>query len=108
MFTVPGPVPHAFLGWVEAQWRPAHGRLLSVSTLELSFLSLFVYVLSLAVFAQGTSEFMLSGLVPDIARDMSVSVGPAASLTSAYAIGMVMGAPVMAALSGRLRKSLGG
>jgi DHA1 family chloramphenicol resistance protein-like MFS transporter len=70
-------------------------------TLELIFLSLFVYVLSLAVFAQGTSEFMLSGLVPDIARDMSVSVGAAASLTSAYAIGMVVGAPVMAALSAR-------
>jgi DHA1 family chloramphenicol resistance protein-like MFS transporter len=64
-------------------------------------LSLFVYVLSLAVFAQGTSEFMLSGLVPDIARDLSVSVGAAASLTSAYAIGMILGAPVMAALSAR-------
>jgi DHA1 family chloramphenicol resistance protein-like MFS transporter len=73
---------------------------LSVAMLECA-LSLFVYVLSLAVFAQGTSEFMLSGLVPDIARDMSVSVGAAASLTSAYAIGMVIGAPVMAALSAR-------
>lgn len=62
---------------------------------------LFVYVLSLAVFAQGTSEFMLSGLVPAIAADLSVSVAAAASLTSAYAIGMVAGAPVMAALSAR-------
>jgi DHA1 family chloramphenicol resistance protein-like MFS transporter len=62
---------------------------------------LFVYVLSLAVFAQGMSEFMLSGLVPGIARDLSVGVAAAASLTSAYAIGMVVGAPVMAALSAR-------
>jgi DHA1 family chloramphenicol resistance protein-like MFS transporter len=62
---------------------------------------LFVYALSLAVFAQGTSEFMLSGLVPGIARDMSVGVAAAASLTSAYAVGMVVGAPVMAALSAR-------
>ncbi len=62
---------------------------------------LFVYVLSLAVFAQGTSEFMLSGLVPGIAADLSVGVAAAASLTSAYAIGMVAGAPVMAALSAR-------
>ncbi|HEX6354331.1 Cmx/CmrA family chloramphenicol efflux MFS transporter [Actinophytocola sp.] len=62
---------------------------------------LFVYVLSLAVFAQGTSEFMLSGLVPGIADDLSVSVAAAASLTSAYAIGMVAGAPVMAGLSAR-------
>jgi DHA1 family chloramphenicol resistance protein-like MFS transporter len=62
---------------------------------------LFVYVLSLAVFAQGTSEFMLSGLVPALARELSVGVAAAASLTSAYAIGMVVGAPVMAALSAR-------
>jgi DHA1 family chloramphenicol resistance protein-like MFS transporter len=62
---------------------------------------LFVYILGLAVFAQGTSEFMLSGLVPDIARELAVPVGAAATLTSAYAIGMVVGAPVMAALSAR-------
>ncbi|MEU0923404.1 MULTISPECIES: Cmx/CmrA family chloramphenicol efflux MFS transporter [Streptomyces violaceusniger group] len=70
----------------------------------------FLYVLALAVFAQGTSEFMLSGLVPGIARDLSVSVGAAASLTSAYAIGMIVGAPVMAALSARWprRRALAG
>ncbi|MFI9363139.1 MFS transporter [Kitasatospora sp. NPDC053057] len=70
----------------------------------------FIYVLGLAVFAQGTSEFMLSGLVPGIARDLSVSVGAAASLTSAYAIGMIVGAPVMAALSARRprRRALAG
>ncbi|MFE4869821.1 Cmx/CmrA family chloramphenicol efflux MFS transporter [Streptomyces sp. NPDC056682] len=70
----------------------------------------FIYVLGLAVFAQGTSEFMLSGLVPGIARDLSVSVGAAASLTSAYAIGMITGAPVMAALGARWprRRTLAG
>ncbi|MFB9456505.1 Cmx/CmrA family chloramphenicol efflux MFS transporter [Streptomyces antimycoticus] len=70
----------------------------------------FLYVLALAVFAQGTSEFMLSGLVPGIAQDLSVSVGAAASLTSAYAIGMIVGAPVMAALSARWprRRALAG
>ncbi|MFE4667430.1 Cmx/CmrA family chloramphenicol efflux MFS transporter [Streptomyces sp. NPDC056716] len=62
---------------------------------------LFIRVLSLAVFAQGTSEFMLAGLVPGIADDLDVSTGAAASLTSAYAVGMVVGAPVMAALSAR-------
>lgn len=73
-------------------------------------LPLFIYVLGLAVFAQGTSEFMLSGLAPDIARDLSVSMGAAASLTSAYAIGMIIGAPVMAALSARWsrRRALAG
>ncbi|WP_028936846.1 Cmx/CmrA family chloramphenicol efflux MFS transporter [Pseudonocardia spinosispora] len=58
-----------------------------------------VYMLGLAVFTQGTSEFMLSGLVPGIARDMHVSIPAAGSLTSAFAVGMVVGAPLMALLS---------
>ncbi|MBE9499193.1 MFS transporter [Streptomyces sp. GKU 257-1] len=60
-----------------------------------------LYVLALAVFAQGMSEFMLSGLVPDLAADMGVSLAAAGSLTSAFAVGMVVGAPLMAALGSR-------
>ncbi|MCK2216937.1 MFS transporter [Actinomadura sp. ATCC 31491] len=55
-----------------------------------------LYVLALAVFAQGTSEFMLSGLIPDLARDLGVSVSAAGALTSAFAAGMVVGAPLTA------------
>ncbi|GAB3145754.1 MFS transporter [Micromonospora sonneratiae] len=58
-----------------------------------------IYLLGLAVFAQGTSEFMLSGLVPDIAGDLRVSVPAAGALTSAFAVGMIIGAPLMAILS---------
>lgn len=58
-----------------------------------------VYALGLAVFAQGTSEFMLSGLVSGIAGDLHVSVPAAGLLTSAFAVGMVIGAPVMALFS---------
>ncbi|MFE2373953.1 Cmx/CmrA family chloramphenicol efflux MFS transporter [Streptomyces sp. NPDC059398] len=58
-----------------------------------------VYVLGLAVFAQGTSEFMLSGLLSDIATDLHVSLSAAALLTSAFAVGMVIGAPLMALFS---------
>ena len=60
-----------------------------------------LYVLALAVFAQGTSEFMLSGLVTHIARDMNVSLSSAGLLTSAFAIGIAVGAPLMAVLSRR-------
>ncbi|NJP89631.1 MFS transporter [Nonomuraea sp. FMUSA5-5] len=63
-----------------------------------------VYLLGLAVFAQGTSEFMLSGLVPGIAADLGVSIPAAGLLTSAFAAGMVVGAPLMAALSLRLSR----
>ncbi|MEU0693176.1 Cmx/CmrA family chloramphenicol efflux MFS transporter [Streptomyces niveus] len=58
-----------------------------------------VYVLGLAVFAQGTSEFMLSGLVSGIAADLHVSIPDAGLLTSAFAVGMVIGAPLMALFS---------
>lgn len=64
-------------------------------------MSYAVYVLGLAVFAQGTSEFMLSGLVTGIADDLRVSLFAAGLLTSAFAIGMVIGSPLMALLSRR-------
>ncbi|MFI7319232.1 Cmx/CmrA family chloramphenicol efflux MFS transporter [Streptomyces venezuelae] len=63
-----------------------------------------LYLLGLAVFAQGTSEFMLSGLIPDIARDLSVTVPAAGHLTSAFAVGMIVGAPLMALLSRRFSR----
>ncbi|MEU5900987.1 MULTISPECIES: Cmx/CmrA family chloramphenicol efflux MFS transporter [Streptomyces] len=63
-----------------------------------------LYLLGLAVFAQGTSEFMLSGLIPDISRDLSVTVPAAGHLTSAFAVGMIVGAPLMALLSRRFAR----
>ncbi|PPF36564.1 Cmx/CmrA family chloramphenicol efflux MFS transporter [Pseudoclavibacter sp. AY1H1] len=60
-----------------------------------------LYLLALAVFVMGTSEFMLAGLLPAIAADLHVSVGTAGLLTSAFAIGMVVGAPAMAAFARR-------
>ncbi|MDT0343291.1 Cmx/CmrA family chloramphenicol efflux MFS transporter [Streptomyces litchfieldiae] len=61
-----------------------------------------VYVLGAAVFALGTSEFMLSGLLPEVADDLDVSIPTAGLLISAFAIGMVVGAPVLAAATQRL------
>ncbi|MEU6993487.1 Cmx/CmrA family chloramphenicol efflux MFS transporter [Streptomyces sp. NPDC046465] len=63
-----------------------------------------LHLLGLAVFAQGTSEFMLSGLLPDIARDLAVPIPAAGHLTSAFALGMVVGAPLMAAVSRRFAR----
>ncbi|MGW2274660.1 Cmx/CmrA family chloramphenicol efflux MFS transporter [Streptomyces yangpuensis] len=61
-----------------------------------------VHVLGLSVFALGTSEFMLSGLLPPIADDMGVSIPQAGLLISAFAIGMVIGAPLLAVATLRL------
>ncbi|MFJ2176673.1 Cmx/CmrA family chloramphenicol efflux MFS transporter [Streptomyces sp. NPDC087851] len=63
---------------------------------------LAVYILGLSVFALGTSEFMLSGLLPPLAADMDVSIPTAGLLISAFAIGMVIGAPLLAVATLRL------
>lgn len=63
---------------------------------------LAVYILGLSVFALGTSEFMLTGLLPSIADDMHVSIPQAGLLISAFAIGMVVGAPLLAVATLRL------
>ncbi|MEN1974556.1 Cmx/CmrA family chloramphenicol efflux MFS transporter [Cellulomonas sp. P4] len=59
-------------------------------------------LLAVAVFAQGTSEFVLAGLLPGIATDLGVPLARAGLLTSGFALGMVLGAPVMAAAARRL------
>lgn len=61
-----------------------------------------LYLLAVAVFAQGTSEFVLAGILPGIATDLEVSLGRAGVLTSGFALGMVVGAPAMAAAARRL------
>ncbi|MEV0126303.1 Cmx/CmrA family chloramphenicol efflux MFS transporter [Streptomyces sp. NPDC050703] len=63
---------------------------------------LAVYIVGLGIFTQGTSEFMLSGLLPGMADDLGVSVPDAGLLISAFAIGMVVGAPLLAVATLRL------
>ncbi|HWK48186.1 MAG TPA: MFS transporter [Stellaceae bacterium] len=59
--------------------------------------------LSLAIggFALGTGEFASMGLLPNVARDIQVSVPMAGHMISAYALGVVIGAPVIAAAFAR-------
>lgn len=61
-----------------------------------------VYFLALGVFCLGTSEFMLAGLLPQIADDLAVSVPDAGLLITAFAVGMLVGAPLMTLVTLRL------
>jgi MFS transporter, DHA1 family, chloramphenicol resistance protein len=67
---------------------------------------LAVVVLGFSAFVLGTSEFMLTGLLPQIASDLEVSIPDAGLLISAYAVGMFVGAPVMAAATLKLPRKL--
>jgi len=43
----------------------------------------------------GITEFVMMGLLPDIAKDLNISIPTAGHLISAYAIGVVVGAPLL-------------
>ncbi|MEU4194351.1 Cmx/CmrA family chloramphenicol efflux MFS transporter [Kribbella sp. NPDC026611] len=58
-----------------------------------------VYVLGLSIFAQGTSELMLAGLLPELSTDLHVSIPQAGLLISAFAVGMLLGAPILVVLT---------
>lgn len=70
---------------------------------------LFLIILALATggFCIGTTEFVAMGLIQEIAADLHISVPQAGHFISAYALGVVIGAPVIAILGARVpRKSL--
>lgn len=70
----------------------------------LSPLAIALIEIALAVggFGIGTGEFAIMGLLPDVAATYEVSIPMAGYVISAYALGVVVGAPIIAALSARM------
>lgn len=58
-----------------------------------------VLALGVGGFAIGTGEFVIMGLLPEVARDLGVTIPQAGHVISAYALGVVIGAPVLAVLA---------
>ena len=58
--------------------------------------------LALGGFAIGTTEFVTMGVLPDIADGVAIDIPTAGHVISVYALGVVVGAPVIAALAARL------
>ncbi|MGD6747641.1 MFS transporter [Streptomyces sp. BH106] len=69
-------------------------------------LPLVVYVLAMGTFLMGTTEFVVAGLLPEIAGDLQVGVARTGLLITVFAVGMIVGAPLMAMLTLRLPKRL--
>ena len=67
-------------------------------------LPLVVYVLALCTFLMITTEFVVAGLLPDIAADVDVDVDMAQAglLITMFAVGMIVGAPLMSMLTLRV------
>lgn len=82
-----GPVP------------PAEGARISAASSKLA-----LFALSVAAFAIGTTEFVIMGLLPEVAGDLHVSIPSAGLLVSGYALGVAAGAPLLAVLTARLER----
>ncbi|CNC14309.1 putative membrane transport protein [Yersinia enterocolitica] len=67
---------------------------------------LAIIALTIATFGIGTSEFVIMGLLPEVAHDLGVSIPKTGMLVSVYAMGVVIGAPLLAIATARVpRKS---
>ncbi|TDD57360.1 MFS transporter [Kribbella antibiotica] len=69
---------------------------------ESQHIRLALFALATGGFAIGTTEFVTMGLLPQIAEGVNISIPTAGHVISAYAIGVVVGAPVIAALGARI------
>jgi DHA1 family inner membrane transport protein len=61
-----------------------------------------VFVLGLAVFSLGTTEFMIAGLLPELSAAFAVSLPAAGALISLFALGVVVGAPTVTMVTARI------
>jgi MFS transporter, DHA1 family, inner membrane transport protein len=74
----------------------------TVNTIAASKPGIVHLVLALGGFAIGTTEFATMSLLPYLAHDLHISVPVAGHVISAYALGVVVGAPLIAVLAARL------
>ena len=61
-----------------------------------------LFVLAVGGFAIGTTEFAAMSLVPNFAPDLGIDAPTAGHVISAYALGVVVGAPIIAVLAARM------
>jgi predicted MFS family arabinose efflux permease len=66
--------------------------------------NLHALVLALATFAISTGTFIVTGLLPGVASDLSVSVGTAGHLVTVFAVAYALSSPVLVALTGRVAR----
>lgn len=63
-----------------------------------------VWILTLAAFAIGTAEFVIAGILPQVASSLVISEGQAGYLISAYALAIVFGGPILTIYLARFNK----
>jgi MFS transporter, DHA1 family, inner membrane transport protein len=66
--------------------------------------NLAIFALAIGGFAIGTTEFVTMGLLPQIASGVGITIPAAGHVVSAYALGVVVGAPLIATLAARMQR----
>lgn len=66
--------------------------------------NLTLLALAISAFAIGSTEFISVGLIPMLMQDFNVSLSQAGLTVSLYAIGIVIGAPLLTLLTGTLNR----
>ena len=79
----------------------------SAATVSRTKSSFALYALTLGAFAIGMTEFIIMGLLPEVAENLSVSIPAAGLLITGYALGVALGAPFITVATHRMpRKAL--
>lgn len=60
-----------------------------------------IFPLALGALGIGTTEFVIMGLLPDVAKSLNISIPQAGHLISSYAFGVVVGAPILIAFAAK-------
>ena len=69
-----------------------------------SKMPLQVWILTLAAFAIGTAEFVIAGILPEVASSLRVTEGQAGNLITAYALTIVVAGPILTLWLARFQK----
>lgn len=63
-----------------------------------------IWMLAIGAFAIGMTEFVIMGLLPNIARDFHVTVSQAGQLITGYALGVAIGGPILVMITIKLNR----
>ncbi len=69
-----------------------------------SKMPLQVWILTLSAFASGTAEFVIAGVLPQVAGSLGITEGQAGNLITAYALAIVVGGPILTLWLARFEK----
>ena len=85
----------------------SHGAVEATRIESASSGSRALLALAAASFGIGTTEFVIMGLLPNVAHDLGVTIPQAGLLVSGYALGVVFGAPILAVATAHIDRRRG-